>query len=59
MKPRWILIPITLLFAVFSIVNKADVSTAGRDFEVLFRVYGPEKPFFDKTWKLPDSERVK
>ena len=28
-------------------------------FEVLFRLYGPEKPFFDKTWKLPDIERVK
>jgi hypothetical protein len=35
------------------------VPTAGRDFEVLFRVYGPEKPFFDKTWKLPDIEKVK
>ena len=35
------------------------VPTAGRDFEVLFRVYGPEKPFFDKTWKLPDIEEVK
>ncbi|RVI64097.1 DUF1254 domain-containing protein [Sinorhizobium meliloti] len=23
-------------------------------FEVLFRFYGPEKPLFDKTWKLPD-----
>ena len=26
----------------------------GGKFEVLFRVYGPEKPLFDKTWKLPD-----
>jgi hypothetical protein len=26
-------------------------------FEVLFRFYGPEKPLFDKTWKLPDIER--
>jgi hypothetical protein len=34
------------------------VPTAGRIFEVLFRVYGPEKPFFDKTWKLPDVEEV-
>jgi hypothetical protein len=25
-------------------------------FEVLFRLYGPEKPLFDKTWKLPDIE---
>jgi hypothetical protein len=35
------------------------VPTAGRNFEVLFRVYGPEKEFFDKTWKLPDIERMK
>jgi len=27
-------------------------------FEVLFRFYGPEKPLFDKTWKLPDVERI-
>jgi hypothetical protein len=25
-----------------------------RKFELLFRLYGPEKPFFDRTWKLPD-----
>ena len=29
---------------------------AGAAFEVLFRFYGPQKPFFDKTWKLPDIE---
>ena len=27
-------------------------------FEVLFRFYGPQKPLFDKTWKLPDIEAV-
>jgi len=27
-------------------------------FEVLFRFYGPEKPLFDKTWKLPDIEQI-
>ena len=27
-------------------------------FEVLFRFYGPEKPLFDKTWVLPDIERI-
>jgi len=26
-------------------------------FEVLFRLYGPQKPLFDKTWKLPDIEK--
>ncbi len=29
---------------------------AGALFEVLFRLYGPQKPFFDKVWKLPDIE---
>jgi hypothetical protein len=27
-------------------------------FEVLFRFYGPQKPVFDKTWGLPDIERI-
>jgi hypothetical protein len=27
---------------------------AGHEFEVLFRLYGPQKSFFDKNWKLPD-----
>lgn len=31
---------------------------AGSKFEVLFRFYGPEKPLFDKSWTLPDIERV-
>jgi hypothetical protein len=31
----------------------------GGQFEVLFRLYGPEKALFDKTWKLPDIEKVK
>ena len=25
-------------------------------FEVLFRLYGPQKPLFDKTWVLPDID---
>lgn len=29
-----------------------------RKFELLFRLYGPEKPLFDKTWKLPDVEKM-
>lgn len=28
------------------------------EFEVLFRFYGPEPALFDKTWKLPDIERL-
>ena len=27
---------------------------AGGRFEVLLRLYGPQKPLFDKTWTLPD-----
>jgi hypothetical protein len=27
-------------------------------FEVLFRLYGPTKALFDKTWKLPDIEKA-
>ncbi len=29
-----------------------------RKFELMFRLYGPEKPLFDHSWKLPDAERV-
>jgi hypothetical protein len=29
-----------------------------RGFAVLFRFYGPEKPMFDKTWKLADIEKT-
>ena len=32
---------------------------ADGQFEVLFRLYGPQKPLFDKTWKLPDIEEVR
>jgi len=31
---------------------------AGGRFEVMFRFYGPEKPLFEKTWKLPDIEKI-
>ncbi|MBX9589363.1 MAG: DUF1254 domain-containing protein [Hyphomonadaceae bacterium] len=31
---------------------------ANGKFEVLFRLYGPQKPLFDKTWTLPDIERM-
>ncbi len=33
--------------------------TGAQGFEVLFAPHGPEKPFFDKVWKLPDIEAVK
>jgi hypothetical protein len=31
---------------------------AGRGWEVMFRFYGPEKPLFDKSWQLPDVEKI-
>jgi hypothetical protein len=34
-------------------------TSAGGQFEVLFRLYGPDQSFFDKTtWKLPDIEKT-
>jgi hypothetical protein len=29
------------------------------DFMLLFRLYGPEKPLFEKTWKLPEMVKIK
>jgi hypothetical protein len=29
-----------------------------RKFELMFRLYGPKKEFFEKVWKLPDVEKV-
>lgn len=29
-----------------------------RKFELMFRLYAPTKPLFDKTWVLPDVEKV-
>lgn len=26
---------------------------------IIFRLYGPDKPFFEKTWKMPDVEQVR
>jgi hypothetical protein len=33
-------------------------TSGGGGFEVLFRFYGPEKPLFEKTWRLPDIEKT-
>jgi len=33
------------------------VPTHGRPFEIIFRLYGPDKSFFEKSWKLPDVEQ--
>ncbi len=31
----------------------------GEDFFLIFRLYGPDKPLFDKTWSLADVEKVR
>jgi len=33
-------------------------TASGRGWFPFFRLYGPEKSFFEKTWKLPDIEHV-
>lgn len=38
--------------------EKNWVTTAGKDFFLIFRLYGPEKQFFDRSWKLPEVEKV-
>jgi len=37
--------------------NWVTTAKGGRWF-VAFRLYGPDKPFFEKAWKLPDIERL-
>src|SRR5215831_5731917 len=37
--------------------NWVPTSVTGM-FEVMFRLYGPEKSFFEKNWVLPDIEKV-
>jgi hypothetical protein len=39
--------------------NNSIETGTGKYFEAMFRFYGPEKPLFDKSWKLPDIEEVK
>jgi hypothetical protein len=34
-------------------------TVAGKGWFPFFRFYGPDKPLFEKTWKLPDIEKVK
>jgi hypothetical protein len=34
------------------------IPTGGEDFFVLFRLYGPQQAFFDRTWTLADVEVV-
>jgi hypothetical protein len=49
---------VTLYFGPQAPAGKESnwVPTNGRNFEVLFRLYGPEESFFEKNWKLSDIE---
>lgn len=38
--------------------NNWVTSDKGGMGSAIFRLYGPDKPFFDKTWQLPDFEQV-
>jgi len=38
---------------------EANWLETGDDFFVLFRFYGPEKPILEKSWVLPDIEKVR
>jgi hypothetical protein len=38
--------------------NWVPTDSSGQ-FEILFRLYGPKKELFEKTWALPDVEEVK
>jgi hypothetical protein len=34
------------------------IPNAGEDFFLMFRFYGPEQGSFDKSFKLPDPEKI-
>jgi hypothetical protein len=34
------------------------IPTAGKNFWLVARFYGPQKPLFDKTWVMPDVEKA-
>ena len=38
--------------------EKNYITTAGKRFFLIFRRYGPETALVERTWKLPDVERV-
>ncbi len=39
--------------------KEANWLPTGEDFFLVLRLYGPEKAFFDRTWKMNDIEEVK
>jgi len=52
---------ITIIYFGKSAPNGLDsnwIPNAGEDFFLLFRFYGPEQAFFDRTFKLPDLEKI-
>lgn len=38
--------------------NEANWISTGEDFWVVLRLYGPQESLFNKTWRLPDIEKI-
>jgi hypothetical protein len=38
--------------------NNWVTTVKGGKWFIIFRLYGPDKAFFDKTWKMPDIQKV-
>ena len=51
---------IDLYFGESALIGKESnwIPTAGEDFFLLFRLYGPEEAYFDKSFTLPDIEKL-
>lgn len=50
---------VELYFCPSGSANPNCISTApGRPWLTIFRFYGPREPLFDRSWQLPDIERV-
>ena len=41
-----------------TVLEPSFSTVVGRGWWVWFRFYGPTEAFFDKSWQLPDFERV-
>ena len=64
-----IFVPVAMFSSVPFVMIAGPKAPVGKDtnwiptnphgmFETLFRLYGPKKPLFDKTWALPDIEKI-
>jgi hypothetical protein len=42
----------------WSVIVYSQMPSAGQDFFLILRFYGPRKSVYDKTWIAPDVERI-